>query len=901
MDCSYLSQVLILYLLGLCLFLPGSRSLHRPDGLIYLHTEKIHVYFNKITYVSNPVRKRSTPDRLPESLDLHFHAKEHNIILSLYRNSKLSTDVPIHLPNQGLWPSSQSLDAFYQDVGNRASFHVECTNGGSCNELELFGTFYIEDELHILETDTDIHGFNSSTFSHPHIVSQPAVPLQFANANDAISLQHSSKQFSQRRGRRRRQTGTYMVELFVVTDYSVYKYWYDASTQTTNNRRRNDALNKIRTFVAFHINGIDARYASLNASYTIDVTFAGLYISETPDTSTWTESVKSANNIVNVGQVIENFRVWVEAEKAANNIPKHDHAMLFTRYDLELNGNTGNIGYAYQAEICSPASQSVVEDQFNFIVETTAAHELGHSLGAKHDGVDNICLPSNAHIMAASSVAKTGSQARNPWVFSLCSANEIGTYINSINNNCLLTTNSQTDPNEIDSYMGTEIGQMYDVNMQCEKAVGQGSYLCLQFYSDFETVCTGMWCKDPASTQCTLILPADGTTCNSSKWCRQGNCVTSVDAPNVPSTCLYGDIKGIVYGSYTCQSMGTQQPWGCYQQNSSCCTTCQSLYTGINGCEYGDKTNCSGVTNSQCYAGDNANLCCETCQSFSTNIPGCEYGDRADCSAIQSSQCYISDNAHVCCQTCKNLQIAIPGCPYGDRALGCLSTSCASYSQTNLDICCLTCYTGPPITSPGPQTTIPITMAVTTTVQTTSTVTTTPATQTTVSATSTVSSGSTTIPPASTNLPAWVIPVAVIAAVVVIILVLVGVVCYCLRTRKPKAAKPPARGPSTISRGFTGTANVAYQMDSVAVTDRYAYIPPQNVRGPRVSALSKQKPPPARPPPRRPPPPGRQLSTTSQPHEYVEITAPTHSEYMELQARQSTKSRAYQSLKIPNT
>ncbi|XP_021370783.1 A disintegrin and metalloproteinase with thrombospondin motifs 2-like isoform X2 [Mizuhopecten yessoensis] len=911
-----LYYVLIYHLLLLCSYLHDCQALHKPTGLTYTYTERTDVHFTNIIYAKTEVRerrsaygKRRTTDRLPNTLNAHFSVDDKNVDLRLYKNSKLSLDVPIYYHNAtGITRHLADVpitSAFYQDVDNKASFHVECLNnidGLTCTELELFGTFYIEDEFYILESET-VSSSNYSDLANttrPYNIYQPRVPLQFVNDHSNTEpLRGRSSPYSST-GRSKRATGRYTVELFVVTDYSVYKFWYDASTQTTNQGKRNDAINKIRTFVGFHINGIDARYESLlNAGFTIDVTFAGLYIAESAASSSWTETVKTDDGTVNVKTVINNFRLWVQSENQAGNIPEHDHAMLFSRYDFTSNGNSDNIGYAYQGAMCTPTSQSIVEDQFNFIVETTAAHELGHSFGAKHDGIDNECLADNTNIMSASSSAQTGNKARNPWIFSSCSAIEINSLLDNLNrnvNNCLLTTNSQTNPNELDPYLATEIGQMFDVNQQCVEAIGQGSYMCLQLYTDFETICTGLWCKSVTSTQCTLVLPADGTTCNTSKWCQQGSCVTSSNAPALPSTCLYGDSKGLVSTGYTCAGIGTTTPWSCYTHNSSCCETCQSIATGRNGCEYGDKTDCTAITSGAgCYY--NQDLCCGTCENYKTGITGCDYGDRGDCTGLTASQCYAGNNTNICCQTCLAYYTGIPGCLYGDKATGCQVTRCSTYSQTNLNSCCYTCYAGTLPTTRGPVTQ-PLT------------------TQAPVSTTKATVS---TVPPETT---AWIIPVAATACGIILLLVLVGAICYCQRARKPNKAKAPQRGSSTISRNefgrarpesFSGIANIAYQAQTVPGTDPYNYISPVNVSGPRLSAISMKKPPPARPPPRRPTQPLSSINSSggqhpsvirsagphptppSSPHEYVEIT-----NYEKLQARPSTMSRAYESLKHPN-
>lgn len=47
-------------------------------------------------------------------------------------------------------------------------------------------------------------------------------------------------------------------------------------------------------------------------------------------------------------------------------------------YDLTSGGSSSNAGLAYLSGMCSDKSVSVAEDQFDFTVLTTAAHELGH-------------------------------------------------------------------------------------------------------------------------------------------------------------------------------------------------------------------------------------------------------------------------------------------------------------------------------------------------------------------------------------------------------------------------------------------------------------------------------------------------------------------------------------------
>ncbi|KAL3861678.1 hypothetical protein ACJMK2_007702, partial [Sinanodonta woodiana] len=146
----------------------------------------------------------------------------------------------------------------------------------------------------------------------------------------------------------------------------------------------------------------------------------------------------------------------------------------------------------------------------------TAAHALGHALGARDDGeyVLSDCRPEHKFIMSPSPpIFKHGFRyGLNPWKFAECSVSAFKEKL--VNKRCLHTKHVLDNDilQEFHSILRTPPGIKYSTNQQCVFRNGFGSR-----YSGrkLDIICSAMTCTDPATDKWTkiYIIAATGTVC----------------------------------------------------------------------------------------------------------------------------------------------------------------------------------------------------------------------------------------------------------------------------------------------------------------------------------------------------------------------------------------------------
>lgn len=558
---------------------------------------------------------------LPRQLLVSLNISNDQITFDLTENEEIRSNVPIFTEDSEgaitVEPIASSGNVkYYQDKKHEASFMIERNDSSSC----MIAIFLYKWEEYVMRPEHCLFDVEKNMKYRIAKVKRNPSSDSYAMKLD-IDRQWFSTGKERKLPRYKRQSTDYKIEMFFIIDYSIYNYWYIQSQATTTVGKDAEAKDNIRQFYSFVVNGMDVRYKNIQSSYTISILYSGIYIADTPSKAQFIESKKvssSSGTQVDSSVALDEVTAWIESSKG---IPEHDHAMLFTRYDLTSNGSSSNAGLAYLSAMCSDKSVSVVEDHFDFTVLTTAAHELGHGLGAGHDGFGNTCNSSDFYIMASYS---TPVQNQNPWKFSSCSVNYFTTFINKLNRNnqnCMTVLSPSYNPGALKQYTSLP-GEIYDADSHCRHIFGAGYSFCKNVYKkNFTTICTTLLCGEPGSGLCSHAVPGDGLPCGNKKWCISGECKYDECAPPGDDTCLYGDAQGVVitYNNKetTCSFEDIKNdPSVCYYVKDQCCQQCRHFYTGIAGCEYGDRI-IIGCSTNVCPSNP-PSTCCGTCYSGAT-------------------------------------------------------------------------------------------------------------------------------------------------------------------------------------------------------------------------------------------------------------------------------------------
>ncbi|PVD31748.1 hypothetical protein C0Q70_07166 [Pomacea canaliculata] len=391
------------------------------------------------------------------------------------------------------------------------------------------------------------------------------------------------------RGRRKRQVETdYEIEIFLVADFRDYSgklLFYRTLTYCFVQRLKRRWLNyyggnatrtevEMNLYYAFVANSISQRYRSIGSvdpNLKIDVIITGLLIVNSRDDSYWTENhvLSPGSTYVEASEALDSFRTWVR--NARSSLPPSDHWMLFTGYDIYTDKNPNIAGLAKLGGLCSYLSVSIVEQDNTASVGATAAHELGHSLSARHDGEEKDCRDEDNFIMSRKLKTPDAEKlASRPWQFSQCSVKAFREFLSQVK--C-----GQRGPAR-GSALATELGggQVFSADLQCQLALGKHSYFgrSLQSTESFSSMCRRLYCAVPGEPGLyQAIFAMEKTTCGDGKWCIQGKCSPDARAPKVKDTCPQGDDPTAPCVEDDCRYY-TQKTRDIY-----CCHTCRQYVT----------------------------------------------------------------------------------------------------------------------------------------------------------------------------------------------------------------------------------------------------------------------------------------------------------------------------------
>ncbi|CAG4939485.1 unnamed protein product [Colias eurytheme] len=213
-------------------------------------------------------------------------------------------------------------------------------------------------------------------------------------------------------------------------------------------------------------------------------------------------------------------------------LPVYDIAVAITKYDMcrrRKGGRCtkGTAGFAYVGGACvvnkrleKVNSVAIIEDTGGFSGIIVAAHEVGHLLGAVHDGSPppsylggpgaEKCRWEDGFIMSDLRHTEKGFR------WSPCSVQSFHHFLNGDTATCLYNS-----PHEDDSLPRVLPGRLLTLDAQCRK--DRGTSAC---FKD-ERVCAQLFCFDAASGYCVAYRPAaEGSPCGDGQYCINGRCIT---------------------------------------------------------------------------------------------------------------------------------------------------------------------------------------------------------------------------------------------------------------------------------------------------------------------------------------------------------------------------------------
>ncbi|KAL3836859.1 hypothetical protein ACJMK2_022270, partial [Sinanodonta woodiana] len=187
----------------------------------------------------------------------------------------------------------------------------------------------------------------------------------------------------------------YFVKVAVLIDPGLWEFYYSTVHYFSPLTRRRSAIKLIHQWYSHIMNGVNMIYRGIqDTSISIIVLLSEFIIFKTKQEFQLHESrvVNLDGKYLVDGPLYLNDIITWDKETDAKQNKHFSHGMLFTRYKIfedELSNKDTN-GLSFVGEVCNVGKRmSLVETHGYVWMVHAAAHELGHNLGANHDGEED--------------------------------------------------------------------------------------------------------------------------------------------------------------------------------------------------------------------------------------------------------------------------------------------------------------------------------------------------------------------------------------------------------------------------------------------------------------------------------------------------------------------------------
>ncbi|XP_076670170.1 sol narae metalloprotease isoform X5 [Andrena cerasifolii] len=517
----------------------------REEMLSVFHTGHESVPKYEIVPVLHSVHKRSL-----EKPEIHLKAFGKDISLSLKRTEGLltakhlpmwtvtkNTSQPDGLYYEKVTDGDTDIGDIYQDTTNMASILLHRDGNGKVlvdgnigSELmirplpdrvlhEVVNKIPALREPELLPNVTRSKGDLKHT-SH-HVVFKKVSGPSGDEYSDFTLMEpdHMAKRYRLKRSvsDRSKREAPYVIypEILCIVDYDGYRLHGGDNVQIK------------RYFVSFW-NGVDLRYKLLKGPK-IRISIAGIIISRGRDATPYLERNRVGRDAIDSAAALTDMGKYLFRER---RLPVYDIAVAVTKLDMCRRQyandvcNRGTAGFAYVGGACvvnkrleKVNSVAIIEDTGGFSGIIVAAHEVGHLLGAVHDGSPppsylggpgaEKCRWEDGYIMSDLRHTEKGFK------WSHCSVSSFHHFLNGDTATCLYNA-----PHEDEALPRVLPGKLLSLDAQCRK--DRGTSAC---FKD-DRVCAQLFCFDAGSGYCVAYRPAaEGSPCGDGQYCLNGKCV----------------------------------------------------------------------------------------------------------------------------------------------------------------------------------------------------------------------------------------------------------------------------------------------------------------------------------------------------------------------------------------